>query len=812
MDHTCSVLKRFPGSIPTNSDWLTESKTVCSVSSHNTLAFTASSDVSEPVGKTTCFHVYVVDLNVPWDAYKVLTHTEEITYLEWDVTASKLFITDAAGQIQIWSMKNYLLNDWTVIASASFPGEYILTGAWFHNGKKIGLNMEKKDCVSYLEKYVHVRFGPSVRQVGGKPSEGCIAITSSGLVCVVILQSDETILTGTEILGLYRSRLKVVDLCYGKNGDFLVVTSDGLVQSSIHCYRIALKLNQDKCIISCQPFSSFYLNCHTSSPSCDKPTPTRVTHLNFILREATDAVAVSVSGPGGSIVELWELREKPVRLHKMLHTPSAETATKTVGWQHHASTSYSSPVMAICTPRLSVYDTSPPPSYIIVAYKDNVIKCFSRDCLHYAYSISISAGSHHRDDHGIKYHHLSATVCHMQLTWTASLLVAVDSLSQIFLFRLSPVAETGNAMSPAYAVMLLEHCLMTGTDWWDVLLSLRPGVIESICDKLTEVFNKQPPSIQQYLLSRFLSLKGSLYRCLNNGLPKAGDCHAHIMLNAVSAVMKGLLRPRDLSSHEKGPAETLTAIMSSREVISNIDKVLLHLETKEFSVEPLILQSLQHLTQWVADLALHLMASLPQQVYNHMRFPGGSLISDAKALNMLRELLVIFRMWGFISETCLPSYTKMTDSLDVLSLLFKLLTKTLLNHGSEPDETLLDECCLLPSQILIPSLDLGSHSEGIASPALFVNSLPLQFEYGIYPDFLRTSPKLHTVEGAVTVPGKIDIVRHIGLGSNPSPVRQCTRCFCMSTVRPGLKPGTLRAWEQRWTRFCPCGGQWRLLQ
>lgn len=62
--------------------------------------------------------------------------------------------------------------------------------------------------------------------------------------------------------------------------------------------------------------------------------------------------------------------------------------------------------------------------------------------------------------------------------------------------------------------------------------------------------------------------------------------------------------------------------MSGREVIANLDKVLLHLETKEFSVEPLILQSLQQLTQWVADLTLHLMASLPQQVYNHMRFPG----------------------------------------------------------------------------------------------------------------------------------------------------------------------------------------------
>lgn len=138
---------------------------------------------------------------------------------------------------------------------------------------------------------------------------------------------------------------------------------------------------------------------------------------------------------------------------------------------------------------------------------------------------------------------------------------------------------------------------------------------------------------------------GNPCRCLSSGQAKAGDCHAQLMLHAVSAVMKGLLRPRDLSSHEKGPAETLSAVVagSSRDLISNLDKVLLHLETKEFSVEPLILQSLQQLTQWVADLALRLMASLPQQVYNHLRFPGVSgllgLLSHSTRLATCRKCM-----------------------------------------------------------------------------------------------------------------------------------------------------------------------------
>ena len=47
--------------------------------------------------------------------------------------------------------------------------------------------------------------------------------------------------------------------------------------------------------------------------------------------------------------------------------------------------------------------------------------------------------------------------------------------------------------------------------------------------------------------------------------------------------------------------------------LTDVDKVLLRLEAKEFTVEPSTLQSLQQLIQWVADLALNLLARLPEQ-------------------------------------------------------------------------------------------------------------------------------------------------------------------------------------------------------
>ncbi|GIY47012.1 mediator of RNA polymerase II transcription subunit 16 [Caerostris darwini] len=823
MDHIYSVLRRITSNASSNTDWITEGRPVISVSSRNTIAFTSTTDLHDGTAKISRIHVYVADLNMPWEAYEVLSHNEDISCLEWDINATKLLIADAVGCIQVWAMKDFLLNEWVQITSTTFE-DYILAAAWFHNGKKIALNMEKKDNALYLEKYSFIRFGPSVKQFGSKPSEGLIAITMTGMVFVIVLQSDGNIITGTAPLGEFRSKIKVIDLCYAKSGDFLVVTSDGLVQSSVHCFRVGLKVNQEECFINCEPFSSFFLNCHATSFPIEKPAYTKVTHLKFILREAADAVVITASGPNGSTVELWELREKPVTFNKFFSNVSLERQPKTVVWQHHISSTSPSSVVAMATPRLSIYDANPPPSYILVAYKDNSIKCFYRESLQLACNISVNTGSHRRDEHtmyshqqGMKPYFHSAAISDMQLSWTGCTLVAIDSLSQVFLYRLCPVTDIGGPMTTSYALTVLEYCLVTGTDWWDVVLSLRPGWIESICEKFTESFNRQPPAAQQGWISRYLSIKGSLYRCLSNGLAKAGDCHAMIMLNAIASAMKSLLRPRDLSSQDKGPAENLAAILSGKGTESSLyhtekmDTVLLKIESKEFTVEPPILQSLQHLTQWVADCALYLLATLPYQTPHHNRYPGGGLVFDPKALNTLRELLVIIRIWSLLNESCLPMFTKMADNIDVLSLLYKLLTKTLLNHGSELDDTLLDECSLLPNQVLVPIIELGTQAFGVASPALFMNSLPLQFEYLCQPEFLKYNSKAHNIEGTIPQNHKTDIVRHVSLGNNPTNVRQCTRCYSSSMLKAGARSAATRAWDQRWLKCCPCGGQWKFI-
>lgn len=52
---------------------------------------------------------------------------------------------------------------------------------------------EKKDAITYEDKFLRERYQPSVTQFGGKPVDGWIAVTASGLVSERPLYSPMTV-------------------------------------------------------------------------------------------------------------------------------------------------------------------------------------------------------------------------------------------------------------------------------------------------------------------------------------------------------------------------------------------------------------------------------------------------------------------------------------------------------------------------------------------------------------------------------------------------------------------------------------------
>lgn len=177
----------------------------------------------------------------------------------------------------------------------------------------------------------------------------------------------------------------------------MVAVSSGSIKLPIQCYRVSVKRIDDKCQITSQALPSFFLhNMQHKDLTCKFPlkkytyiyiililVDRRVIGLRFVVREDTDSLVVAASGDTSGVLELWELREKPVAVHRLFQSklPSAGETVKTVVWQHQSSHKASSPIVSIATSKLSITSTVPPPSYVILALADGSINCLFREGL-----------------------------------------------------------------------------------------------------------------------------------------------------------------------------------------------------------------------------------------------------------------------------------------------------------------------------------------------------------------------------------------------------------------------------------------------
>ena len=239
-------------------------------------------------------------------------------------------------------------------------------------------------------------------------------------------------------------------------------------------------------------------------------------------------------------------------------------------------------------------------------------------------------------------------------------------------------------------------------------------------------------------------------------------------------------------------------------------------DKKDFMVEPQTLQALQPLIQWVADLTLYLLSCLPMLQGHSGTFPGFVLVKDAGALSMLRELLVIIRIWGSSNISCLPHFTTTSSNFDCLSHLYKLLTKVWMlrndNRNIDEDDALLDDCCLLPSQAMIPQVDQALF--GDTNYRSSINFQPQPQKYTFKQIAKHASRAAHQVvlpDGSVAPQQCRDVVRFVNLGIAPlQQMRECCRCGCLSLLEGPSQVPALLAWDMRWSKACPCGGHWKV--
>lgn len=762
------------------------------------------------------YYIYVCDIDKPWAVYLVASYQERVVALDWHLSGHSLLVATVTGKCQVWETKDYMINCWSLNREASLAGEEILVARWLHYGNRVVLKGDKRDATLYSEKMNRVPFKPCLSHYGGQPTDSWVALTATGMVSIGMAQAQSKEVTmKSECLGISRSRLQVADVSFDSSGAVMVAVSDGSIASAVRCYKVSLTADKSACLINCEPMAGFYVKGYMEK-LLRESTTSRITNLQFVSRESGDKLIVAVGDTNISHVELWTLQNTPIVLHGRFGSPMMGEVRST-RWAFQSEVIHTSIPISIGTPRFPVvYGESFNHmfQYIAIAYKDGSIKLVNQANFQPIATTNLDLGisdGELSEPPGKRQRVIAHMMCMMQ-TFTGCSLVGLDQYSCLYVMKTVNTRDPVTQVPPAYMVAMLEYSLLFKYDWWDILAALKPGMLETVVQRLSDHFSQQPMATRELLYSRFMALKSWLLRSSQVGQQRAADCHSRLLLHSVATLLKALLRPKVMGAQDMSPAEKLTTVCNQN-TDTDVDKVLKMLcPEKEFAADPPSLQALQQLLQWVADLALYLVSIVPVvQGYNSL--PGGQLVRDRAVLATLRELLVLTRLWGIISSHCLPHFTTITASFDSLAHLFKLLTRLWLSckESGELEEGLIDDCGLLSNEILLPPLDQGLFGSMNYCSSVLVQSHPQTY-------FFNETPSHATEESLPVLPSthvlsqqKKDIVRQIYLGVNPiGEIRICCRCGCSSMLKGISKLPAIRAWDLRWTKNCICGGLWKL--
>lgn len=143
---------------------------------------------------------------------------------------------------------------------------------------------------NFGEKFSRVKFSPSLTLFGGKPMEGWIAVTISGLVTVSLLKPNGQVLTSTESLCRLRCRVALADVAFTGGGNIVVATSDGSSTSPVQFYKVCVSVVNEKCKIDTEILPSLFMRCTTDPARKDKYPA--ITHLKFLARDMSEQVSV----------------------------------------------------------------------------------------------------------------------------------------------------------------------------------------------------------------------------------------------------------------------------------------------------------------------------------------------------------------------------------------------------------------------------------------------------------------------------------------------------------------------------------------
>ena len=533
-----------------HSEWLADGDCLSAVSSQNTFIFTSSTLISGPDPPLSCWgcHLYCADLNTPWDCALVTSLDSPCSSLAWDPRGSRLVCGDQSGGVAVWEMEENNIGEWRQAASIRYNHENFIAATFFPRARTVSLNSEQKESFLYTEKF-------SSSEQGRNVVDGCLLISSTGLLVALAFTSDPEPLVRTASLGLGRRRLVTADIGTSQQGELLVAAGDEAGVVVVYSVSVGLD-TQEELQLQVTSHSSF-------SPAAESAAPGQPSRVKFLLSDMTDSLLVAT----GVKVELWDLDYTHRTVHKVLSAAGSAGGGRNVPhWKLGAELTTTSPVLSLTSPHCSL-TSARPASYLALATSDGTVQLLLRDSLtNLALVKSLELPRSDNTPWARSPNTRSSlTISSLSFTASSNCLLVTDSLGQLYLYSVSPISDPGGPSQPPYTLTCLELALVSGRDWWDTLIAADPIRLEAVCDKFCQSFTRQPSGQQQYFYSRFMAIKSTLHRVTPSSQYKAADTNALLMLRSIAGAFKGLLKTSDNSLTDSDPGDKLEMVLSNQD-------------------------------------------------------------------------------------------------------------------------------------------------------------------------------------------------------------------------------------------------------
>ena len=295
--------------------------------------------------------------------------------------------------------------------------------------------------------------------------------------------SENEIVSATQSLAACHLRLTTADIANTGNGDIMVATSDGQLSSAIQCYLISLKLVQKTISITCKNSASLYTKTQMEYGSNESQIM-RTTKLSFMNTESSDTLFVCCGSSTYTCLEVWQLLEQMMPLHKMFAMNTApDTMNKTHKWMHKATISQASLLVSIAGPKLpmsrNVVETTGFLPYIALSYKGGTLLLIHR----YTFQVISTSNLDNVCQQVLSYlamgekrQKISMQLSAMVQTGSGCGIMGLHS-GRLYLFRtFNSSRDTTMQLTPSSIVLLLEYAMVSGVDCWDIFLSVRQGL------------------------------------------------------------------------------------------------------------------------------------------------------------------------------------------------------------------------------------------------------------------------------------------------------------------------------------------------